>query len=89
MENTDIQNTTEAKQDRQRFRTANAIVIIGWVLITLVSLGIIGSSLYLMISGVAVPEPLGNWGSTVLGFLFGMLMGLVREFIDIGDKDKK
>lgn len=71
----------EAREDQQRFKTSNTMVIIGWGLLTAVTVIILGASVYMAIMGMPLDETLKNWGGTVLGFLFGSFVTIVREFM--------
>lgn len=71
----------EAKEDQERFKTSNTMVIIGWGLLTVVTVIIVGASVYMAIMGMPLDETLKTWGGTVLGFLFGSFVTIVREFM--------
>lgn len=70
----------EIKEDR--FDAAKGIVVTGWLLLIVMSVGIVGSTIYFWIAGRPVPETLENWGSMVLGFLFGTFISLLKDFIN-------
>jgi len=54
-------------------RDGSLLVAVAIVLIALVSLGIVGTWLYFLISGQAVPPDLAEWLRTFLGFWLGVL----------------
>lgn len=76
----------ESKESQQRFKTSNTMVIIGWALLTVVTILILGASVVMALMGLPLDETLKNWGGTVLGFLFGSFVSIVREFMS--DKNK-
>jgi hypothetical protein len=72
---------TEDNNTEDRFITTRGIIVTGWFLLIILCMLIVGSTLYLILSGSIVPEVLINWTSTVLGFLFGTFITLIKEFI--------
>lgn len=71
----------ENKEKKNRFSTTRLMILTGWLLLLIICLCIIFSNLYMiLVMGVAPGETLANWGSTVLGFLFGSFVTMVREF---------
>jgi len=65
----------------KRFITSRGIIVTGWVALLLVGISIILANVYLWVTGSMVPSALENWGSMVLGFLFGTFISLIKEFI--------
>jgi hypothetical protein len=65
----------------RRFITSRGIVVTGWLLVLLLCMAIIGSTIFMMVSGLKVPEHMINWTSTVIGFFFGTFATLVKEFM--------
>jgi len=85
--NNTIEQELENKITKNRFDAAKGIVLTGWVLLIVMSMGIVGTTMWMWISGQPVPETLANWGSMVLGFLFGAFIGLLKDFISGDDSD--
>jgi hypothetical protein len=69
----------------ERFDIAKVVVLSGWSLSLLVSISIIGSATYLVVSKGSVDGPLKEWASTCLGFLFATFVSMVKDFIKINE----
>lgn len=89
---TDVIDPTDTERDnleikltKNRFDAAKGVVLTGWILLMLTCVGIILANVYMWLNGLEVPETLSNWGSAVIGFLFGSFITLLKEFIS--DKD--
>jgi len=76
------ETTPDNGQSFNRYITSRGIIITGWFLLILICVIIVTSTLYLMVSGNSVPETLLTWTSTVLGFLFGTFISLIKEFMN-------
>ncbi len=68
--------------ETNRYITTRGIIVTGWVLLIVLCMLIVGSTLYLMLTNKTVPTNLENWTSTVLGFLFGTFITLIKEFMN-------
>jgi len=73
--------TTDTDTTSNRYITTRGIIVTGWILLLILCIFVVGSTVYLMITGKPVPEILLNWSSTVIGFLLGSFVSLVKEFI--------
>ncbi len=70
---------------------SKAVIVTGWLLAMGTIFALIGSSAYLMVKypGNQLPSPLDQWTGTALGFVFGSIAGMVRDFIKVSSpKDK-
>lgn len=74
------------KITKNRFDAAKGVVLTGWILLMLTCVGIIAANVLLWVTGNEVPETLSNWGSAVIGFLFGSFITLLKEFISDNEK---
>lgn len=61
------------------------IVLSGWILCVVCSIMVLAIALYLMLTGTPLPAPLSEWSSIVLGFIFGTISSLVKDFIGNSD----
>lgn len=64
-----------------RYITTRGIIVTGWILLIVLCMLVVGTTLYLMFLGQPVPKNLENWTSTVIGFLFGTFVTLIKEFM--------
>lgn len=81
----DQEKHVDIRIEKQRFDAAKGVVLTGWILLMITCVGIILANVYMWLNGLEVPETLSNWGSAVIGFLFGSFITLLKEFIT--DKD--
>lgn len=80
----EIPTTTPATASQKFRHIAKAIVLSGWVVCLLAAVLIVVSSLYMMVFHPEIPQPptLREWSSIVLGFLFGNMMTMIKDFVE-------
>ena len=69
---------------RKRARTMQTMINIGMVTSAVIALGIIATVIVLSVKGQEIPDELSNWGGVILGFYFGTLFGLAKDWIQPG-----
>ena len=57
------------------------VILSGWILSLLATLGILLVALYLMVTGLPLPSPLTEWASTAIGFIFGSIVTIAKDFV--------
>ena len=69
--------------EKQPARWTKLIILSGWFLTILVAVIILSTSMVMMVMypEVPLPKPLSEWGSIVLGFLFGSFVNIVSNVI--------
>lgn len=71
-----IDTATEAK----RFNFSKILILSAWILMLILAIAIIGGNVWAMLHGIQ-NETLTNWGSIVMGFIFGSFVSVVKDFI--------
>jgi hypothetical protein len=66
---------------RERFDIATVVVLSGWSLTLLACILIIIAATYSVAIHQSIDGPLKEWASTCLGFLFGVCVSMVKDFI--------
>jgi hypothetical protein len=69
------------RQARKKGRVVIAVIMSGWILCMLTMVCIVGTALYMLSRGTALPQELAQWVGIALGFLFGTFTTLVRDYI--------
>lgn len=59
--------------------TGRVMLLIGWIILVLVLVMVIGTALYMQITTGAIPETIKEWGGICLGFILGALFSLLKE----------
>lgn len=82
----------EEEARKRLSRLMHRVVIIGSVVSGLIALVIICTTAYLSVNPlfiegeIKIPEILGNWGGIILGFYFGTLFSLVKDWMQSSTK---
>lgn len=65
-------------------QVAKGIVLSGWVICMVASIIIVLSAVYLMVMHpeVKMPDTLREWASVVIGFMFGNMMTMIKDFVE-------
>lgn len=74
-------NPQEQEQNKSRFITTRGIIVTGWLMLMMMCIVILGANVYMWVTMQTPPEALINWGSSVIGFLFGTFITLLKEFM--------
>jgi uncharacterized membrane protein len=61
-------------------RFQRALILSAWVLMLVIAVGILAANVYVIANGIE-NDTLLAWGSSVIGFLFGSLITMVRDFM--------
>ena len=74
---------TPENELKQRFSIAKIVITTGWILTLVTAVVILLSAVFMVVTNQPVPEVIQNWGGMILGFLFGNLFGLIKDFSEV------
>jgi hypothetical protein len=71
--------------NRRMYGTRRTIIILAFLAPTFLSFGLIAGCVYLYMSGGIVPTEMRTLAAAGMGYLYGALPGLVKDFLTVGD----
>lgn len=75
--------------DRLNYGTRRTIIVLAFLTPTLLSLGLIVCCVIMYMRGVQVPDELRTLAAAGMGYLYGALPGLVKDFIALAPPPKR
>lgn len=81
-EETTIVNNTTTTKSSYGTNLVKFVILSGWVLSLVATLSILFLALYLMMYNLPLPEPLTQWASVAIGFVFGSIVNIAKDFVN-------
>ena len=67
--------------DARKVKLVRLIILSGWILTLMLMISVVGSALFLGVTGQEVPKLLEQWGGVALGYLFGSFSKIIADYI--------